>query len=105
MIPPPALAVAIATRALAVGAHCSYVRAGVGAVATQSITNRYFGPAILHLIARGIAPAAAIDSALAAERAGSCGRRTWSIGSDGPPLGPAGTALIPAASGPRPTSR
>jgi uncharacterized Ntn-hydrolase superfamily protein len=62
-----AFAVAVATRAFAVGAHCPYVRSGVGAVATQSITNRYLGPAILDLLARGIAPAAAIKSALTAD--------------------------------------
>ena len=62
-----AFAVAIATRAFAVGAHCPYVRSGVGAVVTQSITNRYLGPAILDLLDRGIAPAIAIDSALRAD--------------------------------------
>jgi uncharacterized Ntn-hydrolase superfamily protein len=62
-----AFAVAVATRAFAVGAHCPYVRSGVGAVATQSITNRYLGPAILDLLARGIAPATAIESALTAD--------------------------------------
>jgi uncharacterized Ntn-hydrolase superfamily protein len=62
-----AFAVAVATRAFAVGAQCPYVRSGVGAVATQSITNRYLGPAILDLLARGITPATAIDSALAAD--------------------------------------
>lgn len=62
-----AFAVAVATRAFAVGAQCPYVRSGVGAVATQSITNRYLGPAILDLLARGIAPVTAIKSALAAD--------------------------------------
>src|SRR5215510_6690149 len=62
-----ALAVAVATCAFAVGAHCPYVRSGVGAVSTQSITNRYLGPAILDLLERGIAPATAIASALAAD--------------------------------------
>ncbi|HEU0159246.1 MAG TPA: DUF1028 domain-containing protein [Hyphomicrobiaceae bacterium] len=65
-----AFAVAVATRAFAVGAHCPFVRSGVGAVSTQSITNRYLGPAILDLLERGIAPATAIDSALAAD--GGC---------------------------------
>jgi hypothetical protein len=62
-----AFAVAVATRAFAVGAHCPYVRSGVGAIATQSITNRYLGPAILDLLARGIRPATAIKSALTAD--------------------------------------
>ena len=59
-----AFAVAVATRAFAVGASCPFVRAGVGAVSTQSITNRYLGPAILDGMARGLAPADAIEAAL-----------------------------------------
>ena len=42
-----AFAVAVATKAFAVGASCPFVRSGVGAVSTQSFTNRYLGPAIL----------------------------------------------------------
>lgn len=62
-----AFAVAVATKAFAVGASCPYVRAGVGAVSTQSMTNRYLGPAILDAMARGIAPDAAIEGALAGD--------------------------------------
>ena len=60
-------AVAVATCAFAVGASCPYVRAGVGAVSTQSMTNRYLGPAILDCLARGLAPDAAIQGALAGD--------------------------------------
>ncbi len=62
-----AFAVAVATRAFAVGASCPFVRAGVGAVSTQSLTNRYLGPAILDAMARGLGPAAAIEGALAGD--------------------------------------
>ncbi len=62
-----AFAVAVATRAFAVGASCPFVRSGVGAVCTQSMTNRYLGPAILDGIARGLPPAAAIEGALAGD--------------------------------------
>jgi uncharacterized Ntn-hydrolase superfamily protein len=62
-----AFAVAVATRAFAVGASCPYVRAGVGAVSTQSFTNRYLGPAVLDGMARGLAPDAAIIGALAGD--------------------------------------
>ena len=62
-----AFAVAVATKAFAVGASCPFVRAGVGAVSTQSVTNRYLGPAILDAMARGLAPAAAIEGALAGD--------------------------------------
>lgn len=57
-------AVAVTTCALAVGASCPFVRTGVGAVSTQSITNRYLGPAVLDGMARGLSPAAAIEGAL-----------------------------------------
>lgn len=56
--------VAIATRALAVGASCPFLRAGVGAVSTQSFTNRYLGPATLDAMARGLPPGEAIGGAL-----------------------------------------
>ena len=59
-----AFAVAVATRAFAVGASCPFVRAGVGAVSTQSMTNRYLGPVVLDGMARGLSPAAAIEAAL-----------------------------------------
>jgi uncharacterized Ntn-hydrolase superfamily protein len=59
-----AFAVAVTTCAFAVGASCPFVRAGVGAVSTQSITNRYLGPAVLDGMARGLSPAAAIEAAL-----------------------------------------
>jgi uncharacterized Ntn-hydrolase superfamily protein len=62
-----AFAVAVATRALAVGAYCPFVRAGTGAVSTQSMTNRYLGPAVLDGMARGLAPDAAIEGALAGD--------------------------------------
>jgi uncharacterized Ntn-hydrolase superfamily protein len=62
-----AFAVAVATRAFAVGANCPFVRAGVGAVSTQSLTNRYLGPAVLDLLQQGLAPAAAIERALGSD--------------------------------------
>lgn len=62
-----AFAVAVTTCAFAVGASCPYVRSGVGAVSTQSMTNRYLGPAILDAMARGLPPAAAIEGALAGD--------------------------------------
>ncbi len=63
-----AFAVAVATKAFAVGASCPFVRAGVGAVSTQSFTNRYLAPAILDAMARGLPPDAAIESALAGDK-------------------------------------
>jgi uncharacterized Ntn-hydrolase superfamily protein len=62
-----AFAVAVTTKALAVGANCPFVRSGIGAVSTQSFTNRYLGPAILDGLARGLTPEAAIEGALAGD--------------------------------------
>ncbi len=59
-----AFGVAVATCAFAVGASCPFVRSGVGAVSTQSMTNRYLGPAILDALAAGHSPAEAIERAL-----------------------------------------
>ena len=65
-----AFAVAVATCAFGVGANCPFVRSGVGAVCTQSITNRYLGPAVLDAMARGLPP----DDAIAGALAGDAGR-------------------------------
>lgn len=62
-----AFAVAVTTRAFAVGAFCPFVRAGIGAVSTQSFTNRYLAPAALDALARGLPPEAALASALAGD--------------------------------------
>ena len=62
-----AFAVAVATRALAVGANCPFVRAGVGAVSTQSMTNRYLAPLVLDAMASGASPHDAIEAAIATD--------------------------------------
>jgi uncharacterized Ntn-hydrolase superfamily protein len=59
--------IAVATCAFAVGAACPHWRAGVGAVSTQSITNRYLGPAMLDAMARGLTPRLALESVLAGD--------------------------------------
>jgi uncharacterized Ntn-hydrolase superfamily protein len=50
-----------------VGASCPFLRAGVGAVSTQSVTNRYLGPTVLDALARGLPPDMAIEGALAGD--------------------------------------
>ena len=62
-----AFTVAVATCAFAVGASCPHLRAGVGAVSTQSFTNRYLGPAILDAMERGLSAEAAVRSAIAGD--------------------------------------
>ena len=58
---------AVATKAFASGSFVPFVRAGVGAVGTQSLTNRYLGPAVLDGLERGLSPQLAIDAALAGD--------------------------------------
>jgi uncharacterized Ntn-hydrolase superfamily protein len=59
-----AFGAAVATRAFASGSFVPFVRAGVGAVGTQSLTNRYLAPVVLDGMARGLSPALAIRSAV-----------------------------------------
>jgi uncharacterized Ntn-hydrolase superfamily protein len=59
------LGIAISSSSIAVGARCPWVRAGVGAVATQNVTLPALGPQILDLLEnQQIEPAAALDQAL-----------------------------------------
>ncbi|NPT57998.1 DUF1028 domain-containing protein [Paraburkholderia elongata] len=61
------LGIAISSSSIAVGARCPWVRAGVGAVATQNVTLPALGPQILDLLEnQQIEPAAALDRALSA---------------------------------------
>ncbi|WP_168794327.1 DUF1028 domain-containing protein [Paraburkholderia aromaticivorans] len=61
------LGIAISSSSIAVGARCPWVRAGVGAVATQNITLPALGPQILDLLEHGqLDPAAALDRVLGA---------------------------------------
>jgi uncharacterized Ntn-hydrolase superfamily protein len=52
--------VAIASSSPAVAARCAHVRAGVGAVATQNVTDPRLGPRLLDLLGEGLDPAGAI---------------------------------------------
>jgi len=58
------LGIAISSSSIAVGARCPWLRAGVGAVASQNITLPALGPQILDLLEAGLDPAAALDKAL-----------------------------------------
>ncbi|SDP46832.1 DUF1028 domain-containing protein [Ectopseudomonas guguanensis] len=59
------LGIAISSSSIAVGARCPWLRAGVGAVASQNVTLPALGPQILDLLEAGHEPAAALDQALA----------------------------------------
>jgi uncharacterized Ntn-hydrolase superfamily protein len=59
------LGVAISSSSISVGARCPWLRAGVGAVATQNVTLPALGPQILDLLEnQQFEPATALDRAL-----------------------------------------
>src|SRR5579872_497792 len=62
-----AFGAAVATKAFAAGTFVPFVQSGVGAVGTQSLTNRYLGPAVLSGLARGLSAQLAIDAAIAGD--------------------------------------
>ncbi len=53
--------VAISSSSPAVAARCSYAQAGVGAVASQNVTDPSLGPKALDLMARGATAAEAVE--------------------------------------------
>ncbi len=57
--------VAITSSSPAVAARCAHVRAGVGAVATQNVTDPRLGPELLDRLAAGAAPEDALRSLVA----------------------------------------
>jgi uncharacterized Ntn-hydrolase superfamily protein len=61
------LGVGVQSRAFNTGASCAWATPGVGAVATQSFTERRYGPRGLELMAAGRAPREALDELLAAD--------------------------------------
>jgi uncharacterized Ntn-hydrolase superfamily protein len=56
------LGVAVTSSSMAVAARCAFVRAGVGAVATQNITDPRLGPKALDLIAEGRSAPQALEA-------------------------------------------
>lgn len=60
------LGIAISSSSIAVGARCPWVRAGVGAVATQNITLPALGPQVLDALEQGQMPSAALQRVLSA---------------------------------------
>ena len=57
--------VAITSSSPAVAARCAHVRAGVGAVATQNVTDPRLGPALLDRLAAGASPEDALRDLVA----------------------------------------
>ena len=61
--------VAIASSSPAVAARCAFAQAGVGAVASQNVTNPALGPLMLKALAAGKGAQAAVDAAVAQDAA------------------------------------
>jgi uncharacterized Ntn-hydrolase superfamily protein len=92
---------AIASSSPAVGARCMHARAGVGAVATQNITDPALAPRVLDALGRGLAAQEALDGVTAAT-AFAAYRQLLAIGGRGPPAtfcGSRGLGLVNAALG------
>lgn len=88
--------VAVATRNTCVGAAVPWVRAGVGAVATQANSRIEYGQELLDLLARGVAPAEALAQALAPD-ADAARRQVGVIALDGRSAQHTGSATSPWA--------
>ena len=71
-----AFAVVVATKNFAVGATVPHLRAGIGALATQCISNRYLGPRVLDAMAAGLSPDLAVAAAVASDEGQGCGSCT-----------------------------
>lgn len=76
--------VAIASSSPAVTSRCAYARAGVGAVATQNITDPTLGPIVLESLSRDEGAADALDAALAATPFAAY-RQVLAVSAHGPP--------------------
>jgi uncharacterized Ntn-hydrolase superfamily protein len=87
------LGVAVQSRAFGVG-MCAWARPGVGAVATQSFTERDYGPRGLELLATGEAPAEALAELVAADQQRDF-RQVAFLAADGRAAAHTGAACIP----------
>jgi uncharacterized Ntn-hydrolase superfamily protein len=76
--------IAIASSAPAVAARCSHARAGIGAAATQNITDPLLGPRILEGLRCGASASEAIAGVLESTPFGEY-RQLLTIGAAGPP--------------------
>lgn len=77
--------VAISSSSPAVAARCAFARAGVGAAASQNVTNPALGPLMLDRLARGHGAEAAVGAAVAAD-AFPDHRQLLAIGAEGHPF-------------------
>jgi uncharacterized Ntn-hydrolase superfamily protein len=87
------LGVAVQSRAFGVG-FCAWARPGIGAVATQSFTERGYGPRGLDLLAAGEAPADALARLVEADEQRDF-RQVAFLAADGRTAAHTGAACIP----------
>jgi uncharacterized Ntn-hydrolase superfamily protein len=87
------LGVAVQSRAFGVGI-CAWARPGVGAVATQSFTEKGYGPAGLDLLAAGATPGDALAELLGADEQRDF-RQVAFLSADGRTAAHTGAACIP----------
>jgi uncharacterized Ntn-hydrolase superfamily protein len=85
--------VAMASSSPAVAARCAHVRAAIGAVATQNLTDPRLGPRALEGLMRGLDANAAIKWALGDTQFGAY-RQLLVIGPEGPPAVYSGTHAL-----------
>src|SRR6188472_3993861 len=90
------LGVAVQSRSFNTGAACAWAEAGVGAVATQSFTERRYGPRGLALLAEGREPREALDELLAADESRAI-RQVAFVDVHGATAAHTGTSCIPHA--------
>ena len=87
------LGVAVQSRAFGVGI-CAWARPGIGAVATQSFTEKSYGPKGLDLLAGGAAPVDALAELVAADDQRDL-RQVAFLAADGRTAAHTGAACIP----------
>jgi uncharacterized Ntn-hydrolase superfamily protein len=90
------LGVAVQSRAFAAGAGVGWARPGVGAVATQALGERSYGPLGLELLAAGKEPAEALAALIAADEDAEL-RQVAILAADGHAAAHTGSACIAAA--------
>jgi uncharacterized Ntn-hydrolase superfamily protein len=90
------LGVAVQSHWFSVGSIVTWGRAGVGAVATQSMAEPAYGPRLLDRLAAGEAPRAALDAEVAADD-GARLRQVAVVGAGGEVAAHTGEACIPFA--------
>jgi uncharacterized Ntn-hydrolase superfamily protein len=90
------LGVAVQSRAFASGAVVPWARPGIGAIATQSFSEKSYGPLGLGLIQAGKTPEQALAALVAADPL-EAHRQVGMLAADGSAAAHTGAACIPAA--------